>query len=290
MITIEQIRRARAKGKGQLTQYQKNPATSTLAGQAIHMFQFPGIPAAGSYGGARAPVQFVGNKAAPSHASGLILFDNGVAPEDLFLSLVRLINPSTNCQGILHIVDLLVEYGGFSGTSAVLQSTAVATGVNNLPRYTNGEGVIAFIEAQTNLGATPANVTLVYTDQDGNTGTAPLQTTIASIAAGKAVQLNGPFWGMAAGDRGIKSVQSLTLSASTLAGTIAVLLCKPLASIVCPLTLGVMEGDFSNLAPMLPPLNDDVALGFIWQPTTTNTPVLSGVVEGLALNADDPDA
>lgn len=291
MITLEQIRRARAKGKAQMSTLQRAPGISFLANQSYHFFQTAGgFPSAGAYGGAKAPIQFNGTKGAPSHAGGLILLNNAVAPEDNLLSLARLLNPSTNPQGLLWIVDLLVEYGGFSGTSAIAQSTGVATGTNNLPRNTDGEGVMMFADVSAALGATPATLNVTYTDQDGLTGTTQNVTTIASCAASKIAHLSGPFLPLAAGDRGVKSVQSAILSASTLAGTFAIVLCKPIAVLSSPLNLGVIEGDFSNFAPLLPPLPDDVALGFIWQPTTTNTPVFSGLIEALALNPDDPDA
>ena len=290
MITQEQIRRARAIGKGQPFFFQKSPAISFSAGQAYHTFQTAGgIPSAGAYGALLAPIQFIGAKAAPSH-NGLILFDDAIAPEENFLTFLKIINASTNGSGMLHIIDMLVEYGGFTGGSVIAQPTGVAVGGNNLPRYTDGEGVYIMPDVTAAFAAAVRTLTVSYTDQNGNAGVTPSVNTIASCPQSKILHTPAPFLPLAALDRGVKSIQSLTFGAPPGAGTVALLLVKLLASI--PIVSGSFlgEGDFVNLQPMLPKLEDDACISFLFMPSTTNTPVLSGTGEALALDPDDLDA
>jgi hypothetical protein len=80
------------------------------------------------------------------------------------------------------------------------------------------------------LGATAATITISYTDQANNaaqsTGAIALTT---SAAANRLVPVqDGPMIRLAAGDYGVRTVEGCILSASMLAGTMAVQLFKPL--------------------------------------------------------------
>ncbi len=291
MITQEQIRRARAKGKDQPFYLQKTAPALTV-GEAALSFTMAGIPAAGAYDGTVAPTQFIGDKAAPSHASGLIFFNNALSPEQNLLTYLRGINTSANPQGMLHVVDLLVEYSGFNGnTGPAEQATGTATGDNNLPRHTDGEGLLIYADVVTALGATPRGFTVRYTDQDGNTGTTVSINTVANQIAGNSVGAVGPFLPLAAQDRGVKSIQGATLAVGgTGAGTFALVIVKKLFSARLEVTSGLCEADLVNLQPMLPKLEDDACLAFIWVPTTSNTGLFEFDGEALALDPDDLDA
>lgn len=291
MITQEQIRRARAKGKAQDYLLQKTFPT-LAAGEASLSFQVAGIPAAGAYDGSVAPLQFVGNRASLSHASGLITFAPAVAPEVNLATFARGVNPSSNPMGIAYLVDLLCEYSGFNGnTGPAEQATGTATGDNNLPRYADGEGVMIYADVVTALGATPRGFTVRYTDQDGNTGTTVSINTVANQAAINSVGAVGPFLPLAAGDRGAKSIQGATLAVGgTGAGTFALVLCKILATMRSELTSGLLEADFVNLQPMLPRLYDYACPAIIWVPTAANTAIWNLGGDVVALDPDDPDA
>lgn len=291
MITQEQIRRARATGKAQDWLLQKTfPALA--AGEASLSFQVAGIPAAGAYDGSLAPLQFVGNRAALSHASGLITFNNAVAPEVNLATFCRGLNASANCSGIAYLVDLLVEYSGANGnTGPAEQATGTATGDNNLPRYTDGESVLIYGDVVTALGVTPRGLTVRGTDQAGNTFTTVSITTVASQAAINSIGAVGPFLPFPAGVRGCKSIQGVTLAVGgTGGGTFALVLCRILASMRVELTSGLVEADFVNQQPMLPKVYDYGCPAIIWFPTVANTAVFELSGDVVALDPDDPDA
>lgn len=291
MITQEQIRRARAKGKGQDFYFQKT-LNQLLVGEAGLTFQAPGIPAAGAYDGSVGATQFIGDRAALSHASGLLTFNAAVAPEENFLTFIRGLNASSDPAGVAYLVDLLTEYSGFNGNSGGSeQITGSSTGDNDLPRYQDGEGVMIYGDVVTALGATSRGFTVRYTDQDGNTGTSVSINTVSSQAAINSIGNVGPFIPLAAGDRGAKSIQGATLAVGgTGSGTFALVLCKILATLRFELTSGLCEADFVNLQQMLPKLEADACPALIWCPSTTNTALFTLAGEALALDPDDLDA
>ncbi len=290
MVTQEQIRRARAKGKGQQWYLQKT-MNQLLVGEAALSFQAPGIPAAGAYDGSLNAKQFVGNRAALSHAAGLVTFNAAVAPEKNFLTFARGGNFSTNPHGIAYLVDMLVEYCFDGNVGPAAQNTGTALGNNDLPRYQDAEDVMIVTDVITALGVTPRGLTFNYTDESGNTGTTVSFNTVASQAAIQTCGNVGPFVPLAAGDRGVKSIQSATLAVGgTGAGTFAAVLVKRLATLRFELTSGLTEFDGVNLQEALSELKADACPALIWCPTTTNTAVFTLAGEALALDPDDLDA
>jgi hypothetical protein len=71
-----------------------------------------------------------------------------------------------------------------------------------------------------------------------------------------------PFVPMAAGDVGIKRINSYTLASGT-TGTVAFVLVKPLAVIPLLAANTASERDFLSQLPSLPRIQDDACLGFI---------------------------
>lgn len=124
------------------------------------------------------------------------------------------------------LVDKLVAASGVSGNV----NTAQTTDTTSLTRYTDGAGVLATMEVTTALGATASNVTLSYTNQDGTSGrTSPSVAMTTSAITGRLVPVEtGPFMRLSNGDFGVRSVQSVTLSAAMGAGVLNLYLYKPL--------------------------------------------------------------
>lgn len=133
---------------------------------------------------------------------------------------------------------------------AVTTTTAQAITTPTLPSRdqngtNNGDGWQAAIyvtTATTNAGAV-TNTTLSYTDSDGNAGNT---ATIASFPATAVAGAFIPFQ-LAAGDRGIRSIQSITLGTSYGGGAISLVLYRPLAFAPAPL---------ANVGGTLMPLNN----------------------------------
>jgi len=125
------------------------------------------------------------------------------------------------------LVDVLNESGGLSGAVAAgAQTTGLPTAA--LTRHTSGEGVMAAVVIHTSVGTTATTFTVSYTNQAGTSGRTSTATQIgATNFNGLGTLLMIP---LAAGDTGVRSVQSVTLAASTgAAGNFGIVLFKPLA-------------------------------------------------------------
>lgn len=168
----------------------------------------------------------------------------------------------------LMLVDMCGYYPGINMNSSSVQNL---TGTPSL-RYTNGEGVRAYLTVVTTTGATAHNLSMTYTDQAGNTGnTLPVTVSCTASAitphithSGTAANNYGPFLPLASGDYGIRSVQSVQLSAASLAGTAALVLAKPIMTIPLIATSIATERDFLNSLPSLPQIKDDACLTWLY--------------------------
>lgn len=172
--------------------------------------------------------------------------------------------------------------------NTTIDITSTGTGTHTItsyiPRYTTGDGVQWFTTANTALGAGTPNVTCTYTDSAGNTGntipgTAPLSKASAGIGtidcSGTGAGKYGPFYPLAAGDRGVRSIQQLNLSATHTSGTLAWMLAKPLLTLPMT-TVGVAaERDLLNQVPSLPQVQDGACLAWLMYAGAA-TPVNSG--------------
>lgn len=164
-----------------------------------------------------------------------------------------------------------------AGTAINITDAGTGTHTINtlLPRYTDGAGVQAFMWANnaTPLGAGTPNLSLSsYT----NSITTAAQATPAVLPVGKTACPNGqilysgtgagkygPFMPQVAGDKGIRSVESIQLSATYTSGEFSVALVKPLLTLPIT-TLGVAaERDLMNQMPSLPRVYDGAALYWV---------------------------
>lgn len=137
------------------------------------------------------------------------------------------LNPSGIGGQAVILVDMLNVSGGLSGIVTTAQTTNLPTAA--LTRFTSGEGVMAGLCIWANIGATGTTATISYTNQAGTPGQISTATQIGgtSVAntAGRIIPIP-----LAAGDTGVRSVESVTLAATTgTAGNFGVCLFKPLA-------------------------------------------------------------
>ena len=140
-----------------------------------------------------------------------------------------------------------------------------------LPRYPDGEGVMAFIVATGDTGVSDHAITLTYTNSQGVAGrTNPItvQCNIPSITgqvvhSGVTTGRTGPFIPLADGDSGIRSVQSIQLDSGSGAGWCCLVLCKPLVTI--PITTYVFPSERSQIfqPPSIPEIKYEAFLGVL---------------------------
>lgn len=175
---------------------------------------------------------------------------------------------ATGVPSQLMLVDMCGYWPGINMNVATSQALS---GTPSL-RYTNGVGVRAYLVVTATTGATAHNLSMSYTDQDGNTGnTMPVTVSCTASAitphithSGTAANNYGPFLPLASGDYGIRNVASVQLSAASGAGTAALVLAKPILTI--PLTTATVasERDFVNQIPSLPQIKDDACLTWLY--------------------------
>jgi hypothetical protein len=127
---------------------------------------------------------------------------------------------------VITLVDRLWENSGLSVTSTSLQAVnSAAWPARDANGSTNGEGVYIAVEFSVIAGAATPTITMVYTN---STGTATRTTTninpiVTTFPAGGWVMM-----GLNAADTGVRSIQSITLNASFLSGTMHLVAYRPI--------------------------------------------------------------
>ena len=175
---------------------------------------------------------------------------------------------ATGVPSQLMLVDMQGYYPGINMNLATAQNMV---GTPTL-RYANGVGVRAALVITATSGATAHNVAMSYTNTAGTAGrTLPVTVSCTASAitphithSGTAANNYGPFLPLASGDLGIQSVQSVTISAASGAGTAALVLYRPLMTI--PLTTASIasERDLLNQIPSLPRIVDGACLTWLY--------------------------
>lgn len=171
----------------------------------------------------------------------------------------------------------LVDFLWWNDTIAETTTTGQAITHPGLPSRdrsasANGDGVFAAIlvsTATTNVGAV-TNTTISYTDSDGNAGaTGTITSFPATAVAGTWVPFN-----LAAGDTGIRTIESLTLGTSYGGGTIHLVMYRPILYV--PLTA---DNKGASMAPgAMRRIWDSTCLVPIYDLTGTSGGVTSGVI------------
>ena len=172
--------------------------------------------------------------------------------------------------------DYLGLYPLIDGDSVDPQDT---TNPASLTRYATGEGVQAFVVVQVpgTLAAT-ATCTVSYTNHEGTSGRTSTFSLYGSGVIGTCVSvtntsasINGlsPFIPLASGDRGIRSIESVTLSAA-IGGFVNIVLCKPLFTLPIWEGLTVAERNFGRETLPLPKIEDGAFLQWLTLAGTAN--------------------
>jgi hypothetical protein len=138
---------------------------------------------------------------------------------------------------------------------------------------TNGEGWFAAIlvtTATTNASAV-TNTTLSYTNESGTAGrTATMSSFPATAVAGAFI----PFQ-LQAGDRGVRSIASVTLGTSYVAGAISLVLYRPIMYVSAPV---------ANIGGTVSVVNANPAGVKLWNGTCLNVGYLASATTATTLN------
>lgn len=131
--------------------------------------------------------------------------------------------------------DILWVNSGIAITTTTAQSITTPTlPARDINGTTNGEGCMIGIlcTAAVGLAAAASNATVTYTNSDG---TGSRTATLAAVVGSQAPQtpvIGTVIWfNLAAGDKGVQSIQSITLGTSWVSGSISLFIARDIAMI-----------------------------------------------------------
>ena len=234
-------------------------APALIAGRLASLWQYNGFPAGGAVPGAAA---------APTNVTvGSLLQNNaGNNREKWLLGMVA----SSLSIGSIILYDRLLHNGGLSGTVITAQTVG-----GTLTRNTGGLGNQIWVEIYTAIGATATTITASYTNEAGASGRTTIATAIGGTGFREATRII-PL-PLAGGDRGVRSVASVTLAATTgTVGNFGVTIARPLAVIPMSIVGAGSVRDFISGLPSIIKIGSGACLVFAWMPNTTTAPQIFG--------------
>lgn len=237
-------------------------AVATIAGRPASLWQYDGSPGAGV-----APTSV----AVPDNTTngGLKQTDPGGGRQKWMTQAWA----TGLVGGTILLYDRLLHIGNLNGTTATAQTVG-----GTLTRYTDGLGNFVFAEIYTQIGATPASLTMSYTDETGTAGTANSTSPAVQIGNTNFREVSrAVLMPLAAGDKGVKSVSSITATPSTgTAGNYGVVIGHPLAYLAVGAPGAAGWRDFVTGLPGIPEVLTDACLALLWTPATVTPPELMG--------------
>lgn len=184
---------------------------------------------------------------------------------------------STNALPFVMLYDRLLHIGGLDGTNIGAQTVG-----GSLTRYTTGVGNKIYVEIYTAVGTTARTITATYHNQAG-TGSRVTQAVTFGGTAGTVGNDANLFiqLPLQAGDSGVQSVESVTISASTVsaAGNFGVTIVHPLAIMAMPASgTSPVVSDFTTGPGGVPEILTDACLAFAGPATSSTEVVWSGML------------
>lgn len=243
-------------------EYLKVGAGTQVVGRAYSPFYVAGYP-----GAAVAPSPGIAGAALTSYA-GQLPFANGAA--DQYLARF---SAQCNVAGTMLLCDRLWHNSGINVTTTGAQTiNSAAWPARDLDGSTNGRGVLVGLEVSTATGAGASVHSMVYTNSD-NTGSRTANPKIAYAAS----SIAGAFYeySLAAGDVGVRSIQSFTSTVSMSSGAVHLVAYRVLARVGIP--LGAVEYAVDALTSGMPKLHDNTVPFLLFIPNSTTAP---SVIQG----------
>jgi len=229
-----------------------------------------GIPGPGT-----APSSGVAGNVVDSAVTGGIVFTN---PGSGLTYLHRLAAGALPTSGAIYLYDRLWHNSGLSATNLSAQTVNSVTLPSRCPVLTDptgetfdtlGNGVEAWFQVYVAMGSGATAPSISYTDEAGNSATGTVVGMVSASGVGRCF----PF-GLAAGDRGVRSIQSYTNGASLTSGTFGLGLRRRIATIPTTMGSSIAQLDFTQLG--LPAIPNSAHLELIYVPASTLAPTLVG--------------
>lgn len=276
-------------GKGQEVFFSKTTGLVHAAGTPFTGWGYGGVPAAGAWSGAggAAAATLVTCSSATS-GSIPIASPTTASAESLYLlsAGIAQISGAQTIGGMLMLVDRLADTGplttAFGGSCTLTMPVATSLWA----RYADGVGVMAYVESlETTAPTVGTTIALTYTNTGGTGSRTSGSTTVAATKSRAMGTGASPFLTLQAGDSGIKTIESIQVGAVTpAAGTISLVICKPLLILPSTATGYYVERDLVIQTPKLPKLpvaaDASACLQWIFIPNqaTTAGSVFSGSI------------
>lgn len=236
-----------------------------VAGRPQSLWGLGGNPGAGAFDATLNGVVLSGSS---TQVSGQLNFTD---PGSGNTYLARL-QASATIAGTLLLCDRLWHNGGYTITATTAQvSTTPTWPARDANGATSGVGVLLGLEVSAVAGAATPTVTIAYTNQAGTSGRSATNTFVTTSGA-----VAGSFYpiGLAAGDTGVQSVQSLTLSASWVSGTMNLVAYRPIAAL--EITSANIPNAIDSITAGFPRLYNGTVPFLIFIPSTTTASNISG--------------
>jgi len=244
--------------------YAKALSGTLVAGRPHSQFYLAGIP-----GAATAPTPGLAGAALTAYAGQI-----PIPAASGNTHLARASFSSSAQAGNVIVYDRLWHNSGIVVTTTTAQTiNSVTWPARDRNGTTNGEGVFIGLEVSGATGAGASVISINYTNSAGvagRTGTA-LDVYAASSAAGSFYR-----FALAAGDVGVRSIQSYTSTVSMTSGTVHLVAYRPIAVIELP-AAGI-SGVIDPVTGGLPREYDTTVASVLFIPQTTSTTQITGSI------------
>ena len=176
-----------------------------------------------------------------------------------------------NVTGTLLLCDRLWHNSGITVTSTSAQTVnSVTWPARDANGSTNGHGVLIGAEVSTVMGAGTPTWTLGYTNSAGTAGRSIVTAAqSATMAVGSFIPIP-----LAAGDVGVRSIQTWQQSATMTSGVYHLIAYRILARL--PIMLANVDNALDAISSGFVRLYDNTVPFLLWLPSTTTGPTLSG--------------
>lgn len=246
--------------------FAKGVSGAPVAGRPVSFFQFGGIPGPGSPNSGLTGANFSSSSAIPA---GMLYHVDPAGGLNSYLS--RFVAEATQAGTVL-LCDRLWDCGPATNSTSVQTLSQPTLPARDANGATAGLGVQLGIEVVTATSSAAAVCTASYTNSAGTAGSTASLIDLPTAA----VNVQGNFYrlGLAAGDQGVRSVQSITFSTAWTSGAIALVAYRVLA--VLELANPLIPNAIDALTGGFPQLFNGVCPFLIFIPNTTTASYISG--------------
>jgi hypothetical protein len=172
--------------------------------------------------------------------------------------------------GTMWLIDRLWANSGLSVTTTTAQTVnSVTLPARDATGTTDGVGVMCAMEWSAAGGNGTTAATLTYTNSS-NTGSRTGSYTPANTPPIGTFEV----FSLAAGDYGIRSIQSITLNATRTSGTMHLVMFRVLAQVEC--SAANVGNAVDALTSGFPRIYNDSALQLVWIPSATTAVTFTG--------------